>query len=210
MYLDQYKLAEVEVKSGTAYAFLDPNKKSPLTKGNYFSVTNGEPATVIAQSGGYSCVIFDELLRAGWIKSTYLKITGFSDSYDPIAAYEEAMSGKSDAGGGQCPSAADLDAISADIVYPRKKSMYLDQYKLAEVEIRSGNAYAFLDPNKKSPVTKGNYFLVQDGEPATVIAQSGSYSCVIFDELLRAGWIKSAYLNITGFSDSYDPPSVRD
>jgi serine/threonine protein kinase len=97
----------------------------------------------------------------------------------------------------QKPSAADLDAINADIVYPRKESYYLEEYETKYVQSRKGNGsvYSFKDPNSSKDVMRaGNYFFVNNGTEAIVLARAGGYSCVIFPELNQAGWINSDYL----------------
>ncbi len=97
----------------------------------------------------------------------------------------------------QKPGATDLDAINADIVYPRKESYYLDSYETKYVKSPSGKdaVYSYKDPMTKNGVNRaGNYFTVYNGTKAIVLARAGDYSCVIFPELDCAGWIKSDYL----------------
>ena len=94
------------------------------------------------------------------------------------------------------PSAADLDAINANIVYPRKEEYYLSEYITKYVQA-SGNrraVYAFINPNKQAVMAVGNYFRVYNGTEVTVIAQSSGYACVIIPSMNRAAWINSIYL----------------
>ncbi len=93
------------------------------------------------------------------------------------------------------PSAADLDAINANITYPRNE-YYLSEYITKYVQA-SGNrraVYAFINPNNQIGLTEGNYFTVYNGTEVTVIAQSSGYACVIIPSMNRAAWINSIYL----------------
>ena len=91
------------------------------------------------------------------------------------------------------PSAADLDAIGADIVYPRKDSMYLDDYKSTKV-LYTG-VFSFKDPmTNHDPFREGNYDIMTAGTEVTVLAKADGYSCVIYNETETAGWINSKYL----------------
>ena len=96
------------------------------------------------------------------------------------------------------PSAADLDAIHANIVYPHRVDMYLPYYKTAKVTPSPGKTavYAFKDPDSKNdPMRSGNYFTVSRDTEVTVLAESSGYSCVIINESPKtAGWINSNYL----------------
>ena len=100
---------------------------------------------------------------------------------------------------GTAPSAADLDAINADIVYPKSDSMYLPKYRTATVTPSNGkySVYAFKDPTMSNdPMRDGNWFFAMRDTEVTVLAESSGYSCVILnlDEGRTAGWINSKYL----------------
>ena len=95
------------------------------------------------------------------------------------------------------PSAADLDTINADIIYPHNAEMYLPFYKSAKVCPSPGKTavYAFKDPdNKNDPMRSGNYYTVSRDTEVTVLAESLGYSCVIINDSQKAGWINSKYL----------------
>ncbi len=97
------------------------------------------------------------------------------------------------------PSAADLDAIDADIVYPKEDEMYLQRYRTATVTPSSGkySVYAFKDPTMSNdPMREGNWFYAMRDTEVTVLAESSGYSCVILnlDEGRTAGWINTKYL----------------
>ena len=101
------------------------------------------------------------------------------------------------------PSAADLDAIHADIRYPRKESFYLDDYKYATVSRNS--VLAFKDPNAADVMAGSNTYSVYKDEEVVILAESQGYACVIFPNLGRAGWINQDYLAYkTTFADSTD------
>ena len=109
----------------------------------------------------------------------------FSVSVSASAAWTPAPDAK--------PSAEDLDAISADIVYPRKDSMYLKEYQSTKV-LYTG-VFSFKDPmTNHDPFREGNYTIMTAGTEVTVLAKAGGYSCVIYNESETAGWINSKYL----------------
>ncbi len=98
------------------------------------------------------------------------------------------------------PSAADLEAIHADVVYPHSDSMYLPEYKYAEVVPSAGKTavYAFKDPDTNNdPMRSGNYFTVDRDTKVIILAESSGYACVIIDDSQKAGWINSKYLTAT-------------
>lgn len=90
------------------------------------------------------------------------------------------------------PSAADLDAINANIKYPLKDSYYLNDYIYTTVI--HGGCLAFLNPNANDVMAGNNTFVLSKGEKAVIIAESGNYACVIFPDLGKAGWINIDYL----------------
>ncbi len=95
------------------------------------------------------------------------------------------------------PSAADLDKINADIVYPRKDSYYLDSYETRYVRSSAGKegVYCFKDPATKNGVMRsGNYFVVKNRTEVIVLARAGGYSCVLIPSMNSSGWINSDYL----------------
>ena len=94
---------------------------------------------------------------------------------------------------GDAPSAADLDAIGAEIRYPRKESYYLENYVYTTV--KQPKCYAFLDPNAKDVMAESNRFTVENGEAVIILAKSSGYACVIFPDLYKAGWINEEHLN---------------
>ncbi|MBR1457421.1 MAG: toll/interleukin-1 receptor domain-containing protein [Oscillospiraceae bacterium] len=89
---------------------------------------------------------------------------------------------------GDAPSAADLDAIGADVVYPRKESYYLKEYEYATT---TGSTNAYLNPNAANVLAKDNYFRLKGGTDVIVIAKGAGYSCVIVEATKQAGWIKT-------------------
>ena len=111
------------------------------------------------------------------------------------------------------PSSDDFDAIGADIVYPRKESYYLNEYKYATVT--ANGVFAFKNPNADDVMATGNTFRLNRGEEVVVIAESPGYACVIFPNLGRAGWINRDYLKyetqLPSFSEQkYGSPSAAD
>ena len=190
-YLDEYKFAKVSRNS--VYAFKDPNAANVMAKGNTFNVYKGEQVVILAQSSGYACVIFPNLGCAGWINQDYLEYV------DSLNLTKEPYFG---------PSSADLDAIDADIRYPRQDSFYLDDYKYAVVARNC--VYAFKDPNVADVMAKGNTFFVYKGEEAIMLAQSSGYACVIFPNLGRAGWVNQDYLeSVSSLNTSSSPEEPK-
>ena len=94
------------------------------------------------------------------------------------------------------PSAADLDEINTNIVYPRKDEYYLPEYVTKYVQADGNNkaVYAFINPSNRVGMKQGNYFKVYNGEKVTVLAEGGGYSCVIIVSTNKAAWINSDYL----------------
>ena len=126
----------------------------------------------IAERGGYACVIFPMEERAGRVNVNYL-VTGYNDP---------------SLGGGR-PSAADLDAVFAHIVYP---SSYLSEYRRATVQPPGGDSvYAFSDPNQ---IWDRFYYTVPKGTEVVVLAEYRGFCCVILIEDGCAAWINGEYL----------------
>lgn len=158
-------------KDVSIYAFSDPANTVKPT----FLAEPGLQGIAIAETSGFSCVIFPELDRAGWVNWNYL-------ATDPYAPDVNAGS----------PGASDLDAVYSHIVYP-KTNQYLSSYRKCTVDPPNGQGvYAFVDPVKN---TKDYYFVVMPGEKVTVLAQAHGFSCVILDDQGRAAWINSDYLH---------------
>ena len=91
------------------------------------------------------------------------------------------------------PSAADLDAINADIKYPRKSSYYLDEYIYTTVKYGTGLVY--INPNASNVTSDSNTFDVHKGESVIILAEASDLACCIFPDLGRAGWIGVEYLS---------------
>ena len=97
------------------------------------------------------------------------------------------------------PCAADLDAIGANVVYPRKDSFYLKEYKYGET---IGSTNAFMNPNAANVMAKDNYYRLKGGEKVVVLAEGSGYSCVIVESTLQAAWIKTDSIRINQIGDS--------
>ena len=93
---------------------------------------------------------------------------------------------------GEKPSSEDLDAISADIKYPRKSTYYLDQYIFTTV--KRGTGLVYINPNASDVTSDANTFDVHKGEEAIILAEASDLACCIFPNLGRAGWIGVEYL----------------
>jgi len=70
MYLNNYIVTTV--RYGTGLVYLNPNAGDVTADRNCFDVKKGDPAIVLAESGGLACCIFPDLGRAGWIGCEFL------------------------------------------------------------------------------------------------------------------------------------------
>ena len=172
-YLNDYMYGEVAKKK--AVAFINPNASDVMADSNTFIVRQGEAVTALAQSSGYMCVIFPDLDRAGWISRSDLELYVYFVPQN-----------------GARPSKADLDAIQADVKYPRKSSYYLNNY--IQTTVKQGTGLVYLNPNASNVTADRNTFDVKKGEEAIIIAESSGLACCIFPNLARAGWIGFEYL----------------
>ena len=167
-YLSEYVEVCIRPTSGySVYVFSNP------ANSNYsYTADKDTWGVAIAERGGYACVIFPMEERAGWVNVNYL-VTGYNDP---------------SLGGGR-PSAADLDAVFAHIVYP---SSYLSEYRRATVQPPGGDSvYAFSDPDL---IWDRFYYTVPKGTEVVVLAEYRGFCCVILIEDGCAAWINGEYL----------------
>lgn len=120
---------------------------------------------------------------------SFFTVIAYADIPNVIVSGSENMVGTNYAGK---PSAADLDAIDADIRYPRMDSFYLSDYIYTTVSRL--RCHVFIDPNSSDVMNTNNYFDVTQGERVIILAESSGYACAIFPDLNRAGWINCNYL----------------
>ena len=167
-YLSEYVEVCIRPTSGySVYVFSNP------ANSNYsYTADKDTWGVAIAERGGYACVIFPMEERAGWVNVNYL-VTGYNDP---------------SLGGGR-PSAADLRAVFAHIVYP---SSYLSEYRRATVQPPGGDSvYAFSDPDL---IWDRFYYTVPKGTEVVVLAEYRGFCCVILIEDGCAAWINGEYL----------------
>ena len=114
----------------------------------------------------------------------------------PGAAFADGSSGKA------APSSADLDAIHADIEYPKSDSMYLPEYRTAITN--RNDVYVF--KKCESTWNDGEYFTIAKNTEVTILAVSALYCCVIINETNQAGWVYESNLTVT---NSIDEPAIK-
>ena len=90
---------------------------------------------------------------------------------------------------GDKPSAADLEAIHSEILFPEERD-YLDEYSYATVEAPGGHSvYSF-----GSAAHDGTPQTLLNGEKVLILAEHKGYSCVIVLSQQKARWVNSDYL----------------